>query len=614
MRHDAPSQRSIPAEVFGSRPESAAAAGWCGRVIPHKWAARLVSDMTLAEKIGQMAQVDKGSITPAEVADQHIGSILSGGGGNPPSNSPGAWSDMVHSYLAAGRDTRLGIPVVYGVDAVHGHNNVRGATIFPHNIGLGAADDADLVSRIGRATAQEMAATGVRWTFAPTVAVAQDIRWGRTYESYGRDQAAVARLGAGLVTGLRDDSDGAVPVMACLKHFVGDGGASWGSVTPPSWVDWWKEWGPQWRIDQGDTRVAEDELRSVHLAPYAAGIAAGAETVMASYSSWNGDKLHGHRYLLSDVLKDELGFDGFVVTDWMGLDQLAPSYEDSVVTAINAGVDMVMVPFDYRRFITATTDAVAGGRIPMGRIDDAVQRVLAAKAGIGLLEPADGPPLSVVGAAGHRALAAEAARRSAVLLANDGLLPLRNASEPLYLAGAAADDVGLQCGGWSIEWQGATGRITEGTTLRQALEAALPDACFSADGRFPGDEMLKVGVVCVAEEPYAEGVGDCAVPDVRAEDRLVFERMRARCERLVLVIYSGRPLVVTDLISRADATVAAWLPGTEATELPGLLLGRWAFEGRLPQPWPRTAADLEAANGSPMYPFGYGLGRGGSPS
>jgi beta-glucosidase len=581
-------------------------------VNPQQWAASLVAEMTLAEKIGQMTQVDKGSITPAEVADHHIGSVLSGGGGNPSVNSPDAWRDMVHSYLEAGRDTRLGIPVVYGVDAVHGHSNVRGATIFPHNIGIGAACDVDLVTRIGRATAQEMAATGVRWTFAPTVAVPQDIRWGRTYEGYARDPAVVAQLGAGLVAGLRDASGGNTPVMACLKHYVGDGGTAWGSVTPPAWVDWWKEWGPQWRIDQGDVRVSEDVLRSRHLPPYLAGIDAGAETVMASYSSWNGEKLHGHHQLLTQVLKQELGFGGFVVTDWMGVDQLESSYAASVAQAINAGIDMVMVPFDFRRFIDVVTRAATDGLISMERIDDAVRRILAAKASSGLTDPSMvDPPLEVVGAAEHRALAAEAARRSVVLLADNGLLPLRPATEPLYLAGVAADDMGLQCGGWTIEWQGAVGGITEGTTFRQALATPGLDVRYAADGRFAGDEKLPIGIVCLAEEPYAEGVGDCAVPDVRAEDRVVFARMRERCERLVLVVYSGRPLVITDLIEASDAVVAAWLPGTEATELPGLLFGRWPFEGRLPQPWPHSADELGDPETSPRYAAGHALTIGG---
>ncbi len=572
--------------------------------------AQLVADMTLPEKIGQMTQVNKGSITPAEVADHAIGSILSGGGGNPPTNDPASWADMVESYLEPARSTRLGIPLLYGVDAVHGHSNVRGATIFPHNIGLGAAGDPELVRRIGQATAREVAATGVRWTFAPTVAVPQDIRWGRTYEGFSRDPGTVAQLGAALVEGLQQPGPGASPILACLKHFVGDGGTQWGSVTRPQWVEWWTNWGGEWQIDQGDFRASEDVLRSQHLPPYAAGVAAGAHTVMASYSSWNGEKLHGHRQLLTDVLKGELGFDGFVVTDWMGLDQIDPSYAASVVAAINAGIDMVMVPFDFKRFIAVTTEAVADGRIPQDRIDDAVRRILAAKAALG--EGDERPSLSVVGAAEHRELGAEAARRSAVLLSNDRTLPLQPTAGPIYLAGEAADDIGLQCGGWTVEWQGAPGPITSGTTLRQAFEAESADVHYSPDGRFADDDPVDIGIVCIAEEPYAEGPGDRAAPDVRASDREVFERMRTLCRRLVVVVFSGRPVLIEDILSRADAVIAAWLPGTEATELPGLLRGRDPFEGRLPQPWPGSPADLDDPQATPRYPLGHGLTLGRS--
>ncbi len=574
---------------------------------------RLLGEMTLAEKIGQMTQVDKGSITPAEVADHGIGSVLSGGGGNPPGNDPHAWADMVGSFVEGAAASRLGVPLLYGVDAVHGHNNVVGATIFPHNIGLGAAGDVDLVRRIGRATALEMAATGVRWTFAPAVSVPRDIRWGRTYEGYGRDPELVGALGAGLVDGLRDRSPGHVPVLACLKHFVGDGGTQWGSVTPTEWVDWWDGWKPHWQIDQGDWVGPEALLRDVDLRPYRAGVAAGAETVMASYSSWNGDRLHGHTYLLTDFLKREIGFEGFIVTDWMAVDQLDRNYETAVVTAINAGIDMVMVPFDFRRFIDTMTAAVAMGQILESRIDDAVRRILTAKLSLlSDLDHAANPPLTEVGSPSHRALAAEAARRGTVLLANDGTLPLDPSAGTILLAGQAADDIGLQCGGWTIEWQGAAGPTTEGTTLRQALERFLVRVSYSAEGGFPERAGTSVGIVCVAEEPYAEGLGDRAIPTVREEDRLVFDRMRATCDRLVLVVYSGRPLVIPELVSAADAVVAAWLPGTEATELPQLLLGTSDFEGRLTQPWPATGAHLGERNGSHLYPIGHpGAGEAG---
>lgn len=569
----------------------------------------VLGEMTLAEKIGQMTQASVESISPAEVADHHIGSVLSGGNGNPSPNTPATWADMVHSFLDAGSATRLGVPLLYGVDAVHGHGSVGGATVFPHNIGLGSAGDADLVERIGEATRTEMLATGIRWAFAPTVAVPQDIRWGRTYEGFGRDPELVSALGAASVRGLQGSNPDRLEVLACAKHFVGDGATSWGTAPRLDFVDWWDGWGGVWQIDQGDAQISEQDLRSIHLLPYRAAIDAGVATVMASYSSWNGDKLHGHRHLLTDVLKGELGFDGFVVSDWMGVDQLDPSYETSVVTAINAGIDMVMVPDEFRRFIDTMTSAVSSGHIPMVRIDDAVRRILRAKHAAGLADAGhERPSLDVVGSPQHRALAAEAARRSAVLLKNDGALPIEAGTESLTVAGAAADDIGLQCGGWTVGWQGGTGPTTPGTTLLDGLRAAADcEVRFDPSGDFGDIERSTVGIVCIAEPPYAEGPGDSAMPTASDEDRLVFARIRASTDKLVLVIYSGRPLVIPDLIEQADAVVAAWLPGSEAGALAEVLIGRRPFEGRTTQPWPRTREDLEAPGTAPLYPTGHSL-------
>ena len=567
----------------------------------------LVHDMTLAEKIGQMTQVSNDSIEPAQVADHAIGSVLSGGNGNPSPNSPEAWLDMVGAFAEAASGTRLGVPLIYGVDAVHGHSNVRGATVFPHNIGLGAIGDATLLEQIGRATATEMRATRVDWAFAPTVAVAQDIRWGRTYESYGRDPDLVARLGSALVTGLASKNEPSRRVLACAKHFVGDGGAQWGTVDRKPWMDWWDGWGTSWSIDQGDARITERELRERHLAPYVNAIAAGAMSIMASYSSWNGSRLHSHAGLLTTVLKQELGFEGFIISDWMGVDQIAASYEDSVVRAINAGIDMVMVPIDYRRFIRIMHDAVADGRISIDRIDDAVRRILRSKQWLGPdAITRDRPSLSAVGSPQHRHLAATAARRSAVLLKNDRALPLKGYRD-ILVAGQAADDIGLQCGGWTIGWQGGEGRTTPGTTFLQALAERFDGSVtFSPTGADRDGTAADVGIVCVAEEPYAEGPGDSAVPDVRADDGIVFERMRERCKTLILMVYSGRPLVISDMIDRSDAVIAAWLPGSEATEIPDLLLGRSPFEGRLTQPWPASPDDLGSDSSPGRFPVGYG--------
>jgi beta-glucosidase len=569
---------------------------------------RLLSEMSVPEKIGQMTQASNEAITPAQVADHFIGSVLSGGNGNPTPNTPTVWADMVGALVDAAGGTHLGIPLIYGVDAVHGHGSLCGATVFPHNIGLGAAGDPDLVERIGRVTATEMRATGIRWTFAPTVTVPRDLRWGRTYEGYARDPALVSALGAASIRGLQGDDADRLDVLACAKHFVGDGATTWGTAPRLDFVHWWDGWGDGWQIDQGDARISEAELRSIHLQPYAAAVDAGVMTVMASYNSWNGARLHGHRRLLTDVLKGELGFRGFVVSDWMGVDQLAPSYEDSVVTAINAGIDMVMVPEAWERFLAVMAAATADGRISLARIDDAVRRILGAKVAAGLFDPEVGrPSVTVIGSTEHRALAAEAVCKSAVLLKNDGALPLSPGVVSIEVAGSGADDIGLQCGGWTVGWQGGSGRTTPGATLLDGLHAALGDVAFDPSGRFPDREPARVGVVCIAEQPYAEGPGDCATPTASKEDQAAFWRLRSRCDVLILVIYSGRPLVIPDLISAADAVVAAWLPGTEAAALADLLTGTHPFTGRSPQPWPRSVAGLEDPGAVPLYPQGHGL-------
>ncbi|MBN1963258.1 MAG: beta-glucosidase, partial [Anaerolineae bacterium] len=453
----------------------------------------LLEQMTLAEKIGQMTQVDKVSITPAEVADYHIGSVLSGGGGNPTPNNPQTWADMVRGYTAAALTTRLAIPLLYGTDAVHGHSNVRGAVIFPHNIGLGAARDAALMERIGAVTAAEVLATGANWTFAPTVAVAQDLRWGRIYESFGVEAELVAGLGAAYLRGLRSVTGEHPVVLESFKHYLADGGTRWGSRPGYCWLVRWSLDGDttKWVIDQGDAVMDEETLRRVHLLPYQAAIAAGALNIMVSYSSWRTVKLHAHRYLLADLLKGELGFSGFLVSDHQAIDQLSPDYYACVVAAITAGVDMIMVPYEYRRFIATLTQAVENGDVSLARIDDAVRRILAVKCAVGLFEHPGGDEtlLPEVGSAAHRAVAREAVRKSLVLLKNDGgLLPLEKAGPRLLVAGRAADDIGLQCGGWTIDWQGGMGPITPGTTLLEGIRAAASAATpvhYAPDGTPP---------------------------------------------------------------------------------------------------------------------------------
>jgi beta-glucosidase len=578
----------------------------------------LLEQMTLAEKIGQMTQVEKNSITPEEVARHAIGSVLSGGGGNPTPNTLQAWASMVRAFLEGALQSRLGIPLIYGVDAVHGHNNVVGATIFPHNVGLGAARDPALVEAIGSIVAREILATNVHWDFTPCVAVPQDIRWGRTFEGFGEDTELVSALGAAYVRGLQNRDgkpalDHPHTALACPKHFVGDGGAQWGTTGRYPWLGQiWTSDDDRWSIDQGVTAGDETTLRSIHLPPYAAAIAAGARNIMVSYTTWDGLKMHAHRYLLTDVLKGELSFSGFLVSDWMAVQQLDVNLQTAVTMAINAGLDMVMVPFDYAAFIAALTAAVEAGDVPEARIDDAVSRILTVKAELGLFEQPFGDEglLAEFGGDAHRDLARQAVRHSLVLLKNKGdVLPLSRDLPRLLVAGAGADDVGIQCGGWTVEWMGGIGPITPGKTLLDGLRAAAPhmDLLYDAEGAFGEDVHVPVGLLVVSERPYAEGEGDRADLSLSAADQELLQRVHRHCDRLVVVIYSGRPLIITEQIDDWDALVAAWLPGSEADGIAGVLLGDYPFQGRLPYTWPSDMAQVAAGTGAPLFPYAFGL-------
>jgi beta-glucosidase len=575
--------------------------------------ADLMARMTLAEKVGQMTLVEKNSMNAADIADFAIGGLLSGGGGYPLPNTPENWAAMVDGFQAHALDSRLEIPLIYGVDAVHGHNNVVGAVIFPHNIGLGAANDPALLEQIGRVTAQEMIATGIYWNYAPVLAVPQDIRWGRTYEAYSENTDQVSQLAMAFMRGLQGD-DLAAPdtVLATPKHFVGDGGAVWGSSTTGNFS-----------IDQGVTDVDEATLRAIHLPPYAEAIEAGAQNVMISYSSWDGLKMHAQQYLISDVLRGELGFAGFVVSDWAGIDQISSDYYTAVVTSINAGVDMNMVPYDYRRFINTVLEAVENGDISQARIDEAVGSILAVKFALGLFERPYSDPalLPLVGSAEHRAVAREAVAKSLVLLKNEGdILPLAKDLPLLLVGGEAADDIGIQSGGWTIEWQGKSGDITPGTTILQAVQATVsPETTVIYDkfGRFedaPADQPF-VCLAVVGEPPYAEGIGDS--PDLRlpVNDLRLLTRMRENCEQLVVVLVSGRPLIITEQIDSWDALVAAWLPGTEGQGVADGLFGDTPFGGKLSFTWPRSVEQLPlgATSDAPLFPYGFGLTGGDNP-
>jgi beta-glucosidase len=575
--------------------------------------AALLGQMTVDEKIGQMTQIEKNAIDSTNAAAFNLGSILSGGGGSPEPNAPQAWYDMVDAYQEAALGTRLGIPILYGVDAVHGHNNVAGATIFPQNVGMGATGDPAIVRQACAATALEMNATGIRWDFGPVVAVPQDIRWGRTFEGFGEDPDLVSWLGAACIDGLQGPGLGADDtVAATAKHFIGDGGTAFGTSTASGPT------GP-YLLDQGADEVDEATLLDRFLPPYRAAIEHGARIVMASYSSTPAGKVHGDHHLLGDILKRQLGFTGFVVSDWGGVDQIVPGdYSASVAQAVNAGIDMVMVPTDYVRFITTMKALHEAGSISQDRIDDAVIRILRVKFEMGLFEkpmPAAGRE-SVVGSDANRAIARAAVAESAVILrTTPGVLPIAPTGTTALLAGQGADDIGIQSGGWTISWQGATGPTTMGTTLHAALSARLGDRLlFDRAAAFPAGTKADVGIVVVAERPYAEGVGDSSTLALPDEDLAVIATLRPLVDGLVVVIMSGRPMLLGE-VSSADAIVEAWLPGTEATGLADVLLGDKPFMGTTPYTWPRTVGDSprlgKSACAGAVYPVGYGMDANG---
>jgi beta-glucosidase len=581
---------------------------------PEERADDLLARMTIDEKIGQMTLVEKNSINPDDITGLFIGGLLSGGGGSPGSNTPEGWAEMVDGFQEKALATRLAIPMIYGADGVHGHNNLRGAVIFPHNIGLGATRNPELVEKTCNITAQEMMATGIYWNYAPVVAVPQDIRWGRIYEGFSENTDLVSELAVACLKGMQS---GSPYVVATPKHFVGDGGTVWGSSTTGDYD-----------IDQGVTDVDEATLRAIHLPPYKAAIDAGAQSIMVSFSSWGGMKMSAQKYLITDVLKGELGFKGFVVSDWGGIDQISGDYYADNVTSFNAGMDMNMVPYDYNRFIDVMYKAVESGDIPMERIDDAVRRILLIKFEMGLFEHPFSQPdlLAQVGADAHRELARQAVAESLVLLKNeDDALPIAKDTPRIFVAGEGGDDIGIQSGGWTMQWQGVSGNITPGTTILDAVKATVSadtEVIFDRLGRFKnatdaaGNPLnADVGIVVISEKPYAEGVGDTdqiALTNPQAE---LIERVRERVDTLIVVLVSGRPLVVTDMLDAMDGLVAAWLPGTEGQGVADVLFGDKPFTGTLPYTWPRSEQQLPfdfsnlptEGDDAPLYPFGYGL-------
>jgi len=565
-----------------------------------------LSRMTLDEKIGQMTQANKNALTtPSDITTYTLGSLLSGGGEGP--NGAGGtateWANMYDSFQGYALQTRLKIPLIYGVDAVHGHNNVYGSVIFPHHIGMGATRDTALIQQADQVTRDEVLGTGIDWVFAPCLCVPRDDRWGRTYEGYGEDPTLASSMGVASIKGFQGTGLGPSTVMATAKHYIADGGTAFGTGDSG------------YLIDQGDAQITESELRTIHLPPYQAAVQNGVGSVMISYSSWNGVKDHGNQYLITTVLKGELGFQGIVISDWAGIDQLPGDYASDVRTAINAGIDMVMVPSNYKTFISTLRTEVTAGRIPMSRIDDDVTRILNAKFALGLFSQplTDRSYTAQMGSPAHRAVARQAVRESLVLLKNDGVLPLsKTGPYKLVVGGSHIDNLGNQMGGWSISWQGASGNTTLGTTFLQAIHAAVgPSVTIQNVGtRTKGSYSGDVGIVAIGETPYAEGKGDSSTLAVSGANAAQVTDICSRVTRCVVVLFSGRPLIINSQLNQANAFVAAWLPGTEGAGLTDVFFGDFGFVGKLPVTWPNavTQEPINAGDGkNGLFPFGYGI-------
>ena len=567
-----------------------------------------------------MVQAEIASVTPAEAGAYGLGSILNGGGSFPGADKHASvddWLDLADAYHAASAgEDGTGVPILWGTDAVHGHSNVYRATVFPHNIGLGAARDPDLIAAIGNATALEVAATGIDWTFAPTLAVPRDNRWGRTYEGYAEHPDIVGEYAARMVAALQgvagaDDFLGPGRVIATAKHFIGEGETQDGR-------------------DQGDAACSEETLYELHSPGHRAALAAGAQTVMAAYNSWCGEKVHGHHYLLTEVLKGALGFDGFVVSDWNGYLQVAEDHGEACAQTVNAGVDMLMVGEDWQRTYRDLLQQVRDGTVSPARIDDAVARILRVKARAGLLRKgrpssrAGAGDATVLGCEEHRALARQAVRRSLVLLKNDGVLPLRRDSRVL-VAGGGAHNIGKQCGGWTLTWQGTDNDNSDfpnATSIFDGIQTAVANAgsaVLAPNGQLDG-ATPDAAIVVFGEEPYAEGDGDRAhLSHSRSngEPLAILRRLKALGIPTVSVFLTGRPMWINPELNASDAFVVAWLPGGEGAGVADVLFRHAAgevghdFHGRLGFSWPRhalqTPLNVGDADYDPQFPYGFGL-------
>ncbi len=611
--------------------------------------ADLLGRMTLEEKVGQMTQAERGAVfdNPALIAQWQLGSVLSGGGSTPPTNTPAAWVDMVNAFQAQALSTRLQIPLIYGIDAVHGHGNVFGATIFPHNVGLGATRDPALVARVGRVTAAEVRATGIPWSFGPCVCVSRDERWGRSYESFSEDPALVISMET-IINGLQGTGGAQISadhVLATAKHYAGDGDTEYNTAIAEAnkTKPWWEQ---QYTIDQGVTVTSRPDFYRIDLAPYGPAVwRHDVGTVMPSFSSvdWTEDgvgnpiKMHANQELITNVLKGQIGFGGFLISDWEGIHQIPDPANPTVggltpykvQVGVNAGTDMFMEPYSAKQFEDLLLAEVAAGRVNQARIDDAVRRILRQKFRLGLFEHPYASPANVdqVGSAGHRAVARQAAAESQVLLKNsDKVLPLADTAR-VYVAGRNADNIGNQAGGWTIQWQGVSGDVIPGTTILEGIREVAPRAqvTYSADASAPMSGS-DVGVVVVGETPYSEGYGDIGGPEcgwctpaqqeeksltLQPGDRAVVDKVCGAISKCVVLVVSGRPQVLTDQLGEIDALVASWLPGSEGAGVADVLFGHRPFTGRLSMTWPRTVAQVPInvgdADYQPLYPFGWGL-------